>query len=525
MFETNRIAVIQPLLNNDIRLGVATSMSLLLMSLGYFGSGILSRFMDQKKMYSILLLLPGATAIWSWYEQYEKNTNLHFVLEAKASIGHSVQKFFQRRIAHLTSEFEINQLKASHLRQGPLESNALNFENVVAVSAKDGPKAFCVTTKDKTASVVPLFVKEKWLNLSICLPALTVAKVNAGEEEGEGEGEGEEGEEKEGGEEKGGEKKEQVELNREVLHGTNAHTPPPPPPPFHLQFTVEGAKRIVLRQETRQEKNLRRSMRGYKRQDVATSKTLRICVARKNTTKARIQQLLQLALEEHAADTLDQAIKMLDTRVITGKLQQPQDEYFQQAEVFRSAGNSSEIKRLLDTSFHWPLDDPPFHTHLSDLLQDAIVFDQSKEFYTLRGIPFRRSYLLSGPQASGKEYFVRYLAHKLGREICILDFSKLSHRLISNAGLAMAVNALGSNVILIMRHLDSLVSVSEGNAGRSSVKFRRDRRGRQVVDLTRLKQPLTYSGILNVLDGPCAHNNGMFQCVNVSPCTFSTMNL
>ena len=466
VFETNRIAVVEPLLNNDIRLGMTTTMSTILMAFGYFWSGFLTPWIDQKKLSMILLLLPGCTATWSWYEQWEKRKSCYFVLEARASIGHALQKWFRRRIAHLTSEFEINTLRASHLRQGPLESNAKVFESVVAVTAKDGPQAFCITTKDKTASVLPRFIKEKWLGMSVSLNLPLNSEETC--------------EEMEGIETKDTHETEKTDKTR-----------------LDLQFSVEGAKRIILHQETRAEKQLRRAYRGYKRQDMTTSRSLKVVVNRNNDTKACIQQLLQMALEEHAADTLDQAIKMLDTRVISGKLDAPHDEYFQQAEVFRSSGVTSEIKRLEDHSFHWPKDDPAFHSRLTNLMEDAILFDQSKEFYTLRGIPFRRSYLLSGSSASGKEYFVRFLAHKLGREICILDFSKISHRLISNAGLAMAVNALGSNAILVMRHLDSLVSASEGNAGRSSAGAPRlVRHGRHGARMKRVKKPLTYSGIL-----------------------------
>jgi chaperone BCS1 len=195
---------------------------------------------------------------------------------------------------------------------------------------------------------------------------------------------------------------------------------------------------------------------------------------------------------------------------IRGKLEaQYSDDFYQQSEVFLMSGTSSEIKRLEDTSFHWPEDDVVFCRKLKSLIDDAALFDKSKEFYTLRGIPFRRSYLLSGAEASGKEFYVRYLAHRLGREICIIDFSKPAHRSIGNAGLAMAVNSLGSNAILVLRHLDSLVSASEGGAGRAGVaQIRRRTRGRFSGASTELK-PLTYSGILNVLDGPCAHNNGL----------------
>jgi hypothetical protein len=461
VFETNRTAIVKPLLNDEIRLSMTSSLSVLLMSFGLFGSNLLKKIMDPKTLTSVLLLLPALTASWSWYERWERNHHVNFVLEERATIGLAMAKWLERRISYMTSKFTMQPLIASHLRQGPIQSKARDFKDVVNVTSSDGPMAYCVSTKDKTASITPEFQFGKWLRLTVELPPLEDQK------------------------------------NGKNLCDT-----------MEISFMMDAARRIVLRQETRQEKQLRRQLRGYKRKDQAISRSLNLCVARQENTKLRIKQVLQMALEEHAQDNLNQVIKILDVRTIEGKLANPGDEYYSQRDVFQMPGLSSEIKRLDDKSFKWPNDDAHFCRSLQMLVDDAILFDKSKEFYTLRGIPFRRSYLLSGPEASGKEYFVRYLAHRLGREICIIDFSKPAHRRISNAGLAMAVNSLGSNAILIMRHLDSLVSASEGGAGRgaATVNIRhpgmRGRRKRECV-------PLTYSGILNVLDGPCAHNNGL----------------
>ena len=471
IFETNRTAIILPLLNNDIRLLATTGLSLLLMGLGISASTFLSKFMATKTLTTLLLVLPASTASWSWYEKYERKTHINFILEEKANIGCAMAKYLSRRISHMTSKFAMQPLIASHLRQGPLESNAKNFEAVIHITDQDGPQAFCLSTKDKTASVQPVFQTEKWMDLTINLPTLNQSNPS--------------------------------NPSKESIKSNEA---------FVLHFMVEKLKRIVLHEETRQERMLRKQIRGYVRKDVGVTKLLKLCIERKENTKILVQQLLQMALEEHAADELNQTIKILQIRVIEGKLMNPNDTHYQQMEIFASTSYSSEIKRLEDHSFHWPLDDISFNRNLKQLVDDAVLFDKSKEFYTLRGIPFRRSYLLSGPEASGKNYFVRYLAHRLGREICSIDFSKTSHRRMSNAGLAMAVNSLGSNAILIMRNLDCLVSI-EGGAGRGNANVRMrsgySGRGRNRKGGSRTVTPLTYSGILNVLDGPTAHNNGL----------------
>ena len=54
---------------------------------------------------------------------------------------------------------------------------------------------------------------------------------------------------------------------------------------------------------------LRKQIRGYVRKDVGVTKLLKLCIERKENTKILVQQLLQMALEEHAADELNQTIK------------------------------------------------------------------------------------------------------------------------------------------------------------------------------------------------------------------------
>lgn len=52
------------------------------------------------------------------------------------------------------------------------------------------------------------------------------------------------------------------------------------------------------------------------------------------------------------------------------------------------------------------------------LIADARKFLDSQEWYTRRGIPYRRGYLLYGPPGSGKTSFVQVLAGELGLDIC-----------------------------------------------------------------------------------------------------------
>jgi len=73
------------------------------------------------------------------------------------------------------------------------------------------------------------------------------------------------------------------------------------------------------------------------------------------------------------------------------------------------------------------------------IVADARAFMARGQWYSDRGIPYRRGYLLHGPPGSGKSSFVQALAGELEYNICVLNLSergltdyKLNH-LLANA--------------------------------------------------------------------------------------------
>jgi chaperone BCS1 len=59
------------------------------------------------------------------------------------------------------------------------------------------------------------------------------------------------------------------------------------------------------------------------------------------------------------------------------------------------------------------------------LISDARDFLRSKAWYSSRGIPFRRGYLLYGAPGSGKTSIIHSLAGELGLDIYIVSLSKV----------------------------------------------------------------------------------------------------
>ena len=74
---------------------------------------------------------------------------------------------------------------------------------------------------------------------------------------------------------------------------------------------------------------------------------------------------------------------------------------------------------------------------------DLEEFLHSHKWYTDRGIPYRRGYLLHGPHGTGKSSFISALAGHYGYSICLLS---LSDRLLDDERLNYLMNTLPRNV-------------------------------------------------------------------------------
>jgi len=55
------------------------------------------------------------------------------------------------------------------------------------------------------------------------------------------------------------------------------------------------------------------------------------------------------------------------------------------------------------------------------IIKDIQTFQESAEWYQNKGIPYRRGYLLHGPQGTGKTSFVQAIAGEMNLNLCILN--------------------------------------------------------------------------------------------------------
>jgi chaperone BCS1 len=122
------------------------------------------------------------------------------------------------------------------------------------------------------------------------------------------------------------------------------------------------------------------------------------------------------------------------------------------------------------------------------IVLDVREFQQRAAWYLERGIPYRRGYLLHGPPGTGKSSLVFALAGELGYSICLLS---LSDRSLTDDRLLHLLSTAPENAIILMEDVDAVFVSKTATNEFEAIRWA----GHQEV---------TYSGVLNALDGIAA---------------------
>ena len=172
--------------------------------------------------------------------------------------------------------------------------------------------------------------------------------------------------------------------------------------------------------------------------------------------------------------------------------------FFEMLEEARKAAlKSNEGKTIVYTAmggewrqFGYPRKKRPMSSVILDagvaehIVADIKEFIHNSNWYSDRGIPYRRGYLLHGPPGCGKSSFVNALAADLEYSICLLN---LSERGLSDDRLSHLLSVAPQQSLILLEDVDAaFTSREESKQGKTAYE-----------GLSRL----TLSGLLNALDG------------------------
>ncbi|KAK9761374.1 hypothetical protein K7432_013773 [Basidiobolus ranarum] len=139
-----------------------------------------------------------------------------------------------------------------------------------------------------------------------------------------------------------------------------------------------------------------------------------------------------------------------------------------------------------------PLDSIVLESGLkSFLVQDAGEFLSSETWYSDRGIPYRRGYLLYGTPGSGKTSFIHALAGELGLNIYVVN---LANKSLTDDTLTELVTDTPTRCILLIEDVDAAFVHRDKNSGQNNI---------------------TFSGLLNAIDGVAAQE-GRLLCMTTN---------
>lgn len=118
------------------------------------------------------------------------------------------------------------------------------------------------------------------------------------------------------------------------------------------------------------------------------------------------------------------------------------------------------------------------------IVGDVKEFLAAQQWYTDRGVPYRRGYLLYGPPGTGKTSFIQALAGELDYSVALINLSEVG---ITDDLLAQLLTQLPEKSLLLLEDVDAAFQ---------------NRRQRDADGYT--GPTVTFSGLLNALDGLAA---------------------
>lgn len=121
------------------------------------------------------------------------------------------------------------------------------------------------------------------------------------------------------------------------------------------------------------------------------------------------------------------------------------------------------------------------------ILKDIQTFRRREHWYSIRGIPYRRGYLLYGPPGTGKTSLVQSVASKVNMNVAIISLSGS----MDDENFNVLLQEVPRNSILVMEDIDHCV-IKDPNSENDTSSAK-----------------ISMSGLLNALDGVVAQEGSM----------------
>ncbi|KAL9546221.1 hypothetical protein MBANPS3_006758 [Mucor bainieri] len=130
------------------------------------------------------------------------------------------------------------------------------------------------------------------------------------------------------------------------------------------------------------------------------------------------------------------------------------------------------------------------------ILKDIQTFRHREHWYSIRGIPYRRGYLLYGPPGTGKTSLIQSVASKVNMNVAIISLSGS----MDDEQFNVRLQEVPRNSILVMEDIDHCV-IKDPNSENDTSNAK-----------------ISMSGLLNALDGVVAQEGSMvfMTCNNVN---------
>lgn len=294
-------------------------------------------------------------------------------------------------------------------------------------------------------------------------------------------------------------------LNREVLNWLG-----------HLILTRQNTRILTARTETIQKDAYSPRRKEVERNDLSHEKRVpvqylptfgttwfikdrNVFIVKRIPATVRVAQAMGVPAEFAAAPEGDEPLLIMclgrSVKPIKKFLDDCRDFAEKQRETFITvrASKSQYTNDLWDTTILRPL--RPLETvHFDEKVKAELVADitnyldpSTRRFYTSRGIPYRRGYLLHGDPGTGKTSLSLALAGRFGLELYLLHLPSIR----DDKELERLFTALPPRCIVLLEDIDAV------GMKRQPDKPDEDDEEEEKVKMSRC----TLSGLLNVLDG------------------------